>query len=304
MGEKTKYSYKMNQNAQNDKCKGSCIFNIDTCRGCTNKCDSCYPERNAMRKLFDIPVKVTQYYGKRQDQKGAWYRIGNSGDPATFWKHAEELVKKQQYKRFFCVTKLQTLKGYSGFFDKLQVSVDPLNKKHFKKTLANVLTILKKYPHVKIMLRIRSISTTDKKLIALMESAVEFANTHNLPVMETRMRFNSNARYDKYSLIRENYKWRNGYIRPHDGLRFITGANKYYDCDLNGGKCKNCSNCTLPWTNKQFNKKGEFIANEFEVVGIHKGKEYTFKTFKTKKGANNFIKNHCDETLFISGDAA
>ena len=41
------------------------------------------------------------------------------------------------------------------------------------------------------------------------------------------------------------------------------------------------------------------VKKYFEVVAVCKGKEYTFKTFKTLKGAKNFIKNHCDKTLII-----
>jgi len=302
MSEKTLYTNKMSQKAQNDKCKGGSVYNIDTWRGCKNACVDCYPKRLAMKKKFECPVKVTEFRGKRQDDENIWYRIGNSGDPATGWKHSEELAKKQGYKRVFCVTKLQSLKGYTGYFDKLQVSVDPFNEKHFYKTLTNVETLLKEYPAIKIILRIRSASTSNLKLTILQNEAVVFANLHNLPVMETRMRFLKKIRFEQFNLVAEDYEWRGGYFRPKHGKKFIVGAKRYYDCDLYGAKCANCSNCTLPWKTEQFEKKGEFIApfkKGYEVVGMLKGKEYTFKTFKTLKGAKNFIANHCDETLFI-----
>lgn len=258
-----------NRNKQNTKCKGSEIYNIDTFRGCPHKCESCYANRNSSIaiKNFNIPVKVEKFVGKLQED--AWYRIGNSGDPSMNWKYSEELVKKWGFKRNFCVTKLQTLKGFTGYFDKLQVSVDPLNSKHFFKTLENVATILKEYPLVKIMLRVRTVSTIDPDLLQLMDTVVKFANMNNLPIMETRMRFNNKGCFEKYSLCKEDYTWRQGYLRPHHGLKFLVGAKKYYDCDLYGKKCINCSNCTLPWTNEQFKKKGEFIAPS-DSVAIYK----------------------------------
>jgi len=260
MMSKETYGNQMNRNKQNTKCLGSEIYNIDTFRGCPHNCESCYANRNSSIsiKKFEIPVKVENFVGKLQ--KEAWYRIGNSGDPAMNWKYSEELIKEWKFPKFFCVTKLQSIKGFTGYFDRLQVSVDPLNTKHFFKTLENIKTLLKEFPKVKIMLRVRTVSTVDPDILMLQDTAVKFANTHNLPIMETRMRFNSKSAIEKYSLVAEDYKWRKGYIRPHDGLRFLVGAKKYYDCDLYGLKCANCSNCTLPWTNEQFKKKGEFIA--------------------------------------------
>lgn len=250
----------MSRNRQNTKCKGSAIYNIDTFRGCPNKCESCYAKRNSAItiKNFDKAVKVEKFVGKRQDD--IWYRIGNSGDPAMNWKYSEKLIRKWEFKQFFIVTKLQSIKGFTGYFDKLQVSVDPLNQKHFLKTLDNVKTLLLNYPHVKIVLRVRSVSTADITILTLQDAAVKFANSYNLPILETRMRFNNGNAFDKYNLIRKDYEWRGSYFRPHHGLRFLVGAKKYYDCDLYGKKCANCANCTSTWVDSQFEKKGEFIA--------------------------------------------
>ena len=257
---KETYNGVVNRNKQNAKALDSEIYNIDTFRGCPNKCESCYAKRNSAICVskFEIPVKVEKYIGKRQDE--AWYRIGNSGDPAMSWAYSEKIIKANGFKQFFCVTKLQSIKGFSGYFDKLQVSVDPLNKVHFVNTLANVETLIKEFPNVKIMLRIRSLSTTNQDILYLMDTAVKFANLHNLPVMETRMRFNRKDAAVKYHLVQEDYAWRGSTLKPNVGQRFLVGANKYYDCDLHGGKCANCSNCTATWSDKQFNKKGEFIA--------------------------------------------
>jgi len=267
---KETYGNYMSRNKQNTKTLGSAIYNIDTFRGCNLNCESCYAKKNSAKTIekFEIPVKVEKFVGKRQDD--TWYRIGNSGDPATGWKYSEELVKKQGFKKFFCVTKLQTLAGFTGFFDKLQVSVDPLNKKHFFRTLKNIETLLKDHPNVKIMLRIRSVSTINPDLLMLQDTAVKFANMHNLPVLETRMRFNRKDSIEKYNLSPDDYEMRSDKMtRPKHGEIFLVGAKKYYDCDLNGAKCENCSNCTLPWSTEQFQKKGEFIAPS-KSKGVYK----------------------------------
>jgi len=250
----------MSRNKQNTKCKGSAIFNIDTFRGCPNKCESCYAKRNCAITIqnFDKAIKVEKFVGKRQ--KDIWYRVGNSGDPATNWKYSEKLLKLWGFQQFFSVTKLQTIKGFSGFFNKLQVSVDPLNKKHFLKTLANIEILLKKFPEVKMVLRVRTVSTIDLDILMLQDTAIKFANMHNLPILETRMRFNNNTAFDKYNLVKSDYEWRGSYYRPLHGLKFLLGVKKYYDCDLFGMKCINCANCTNTWSKEQFDKEGKFIA--------------------------------------------
>jgi len=256
---RTLYNNKVNRNKQNTKCLGSAIYNIDTSRGCTHNCESCYAKKSAFTKEFTVPVRVEEFVGKRQDQ--AWYRIGNSGDPAFDWKHSEKLIKKNEFKKFFCVTKLQSIKGFTGFFENLQVSVDTLNEKHYQRTLDNIEKLLKKFPKVKIMLRIRSVSTTSLHLILLQQKAVDFANLYNLPVLETRVRFNRKDSIEKYQLDSTDYFMSKGkQTKPVWGKRFLTSAKKYYDCDLNGAKCENCGNCTQPWTDEQFEREGEFIA--------------------------------------------
>ena len=114
---------------------------------------------------------------------------------------------------------------------------------------------------MKIMLRIRSISTTNLRLMMLQNEAIYFANLYNLPVLETRVRFNRKDSREKYELSTEDYEMRaDKMTRPIHGKKFVIGAKKYYDCDLFGAKCESCSNCTLPWSKDQFKQKGEFIA--------------------------------------------
>jgi len=258
----TKPPYKNEEriNSQNNKMKGGNVMGSDTIKGCLNRCDSCLAKKNSCRVVhFETPVKITNFKGKAKDDY--WYRFGTAGDPGTDWKHSEKMVKEINPKKCFAVTKLLTLKGFTGFFENIQVSVDPLNEKHFYRTLSNVEKILKKFPKVKIILRLRSVSSTDLRLNMLQNEAVVFANLNNLPVMETRMRFNRKDSIEKYSLVKEDYFMSDGkQTKPVWGKRFIVGAKRYYDCDLYGAKCENCSNCTLPWTKEQFEKKGEFIA--------------------------------------------
>ena len=204
-------------------------------------------------------MRVTKYIGKADDK--SWYRFGTNGDPATSWKHSEKVINDLQPKNFFGVTKLQTLKGFTGIFKNLQVSVDPLNVKHFAKTLENVKTLLINYPDIRIVLRVRSCSTYSTSILELQDIAVKFANYYELPILETRVRFNRKDSIEKYNLCPNDYFMSSGkQTKPVWGKRFLVGVKKYYDCDLSGKKCKDCSNCTITWTQKQFKKKGAFIA--------------------------------------------
>jgi len=256
-------------NAQNEKVKGTNIHSSDTIRGCPNGCESCWAKRNSCRSIehFEKPIKVNHFKGKvKQDD---WYRFGNQGDPAIDWEHSEKVVKKLNIKKFFAVTKLLSLKGFTGYFKNLQVSVDPLNKTHFFRTLENVTKLMRDFPETRIVLRVRSCSTYDVGILILQDTIVKFANERGLPIMETRVRFNNKSAFEKYSLVKEDYHWNKGYYRPKNGLIFLTGVERYYDCDLYGLKCKNCSNCTSTWEDVQFHKKGNFIAPHREKEKYH-----------------------------------
>ena len=267
---KETYGKEIRLNKQNNKVKGTTIRSTDTIRGCANKCESCWAKKNTCRTIekFEVPVKVEKFVGKVSDTD--WYRFGNQGDPGTDWKFSEKTVKKLNIKNHFVVTKLMTLKGFTGFFNNLQVSVDPLMEKHFWNTLKNVETILKKYPQVRIVLRVRSCSSYNLRILSLQNTVVTFANINRLPIMETRMRFNRKDSIEKYDLVKEDYFMSTGkQTKPVWGKRFIIGADKYYDCDLYGAKCKDCSNCTSTWTTKQFERKGDFIAPS-KSKGVYK----------------------------------
>ena len=85
---KETYGNTMSRNKQNTKTLGSAIYNIDTFRGCPHACESCYAKKNSAKTIerFEVPVKVEKFVGARQDEY--WYRIGNSGDPATGWAYS------------------------------------------------------------------------------------------------------------------------------------------------------------------------------------------------------------------------
>jgi hypothetical protein len=91
----------------------------------------------------------------------------------------------------FIITKLQNLENFDPEVTKnLEVSVDPMMPTHFFNSLKNIETINDTWPgEVNIMLRIKSVSTYSDEINALQKIAVDFANKHDIPVLETRVRF-------------------------------------------------------------------------------------------------------------------
>ena len=258
---KDKYSNKMFINNQNGKGDGTQIMNIDTIRGCHLNCESCYAKRNSARTIekFEIPVRVEEYTGKVHEDR--LYRIGNYGDPCVNWKHSESLARKYNIENNFVVTKLTHLKGFTGYFKRLQVSVDTLQQGHFKLTLHNIKEVYSKFPDVKIVLRIRSLSSLDMVLMMRQQEAVDLANDLGIPVLDTRLRFQRKDAIDQYLLNEEDYEYRGSYLRPKHGKIFLEGVDKYYDCDLFGNHCASCRNCELTWEDNQYREDGNFIAD-------------------------------------------
>ena len=242
------YTDKISLNYQSGKVVGTKIQSIDFCRGCDNDCESCFALSNSRKtkKDFSIVVLANDIIGKTNPN--FVYRLGNRGDPAHNWKHNETKAKELGITNNFCVTKLQSIKGFSGYFTRLQVSVDPFNPKHFAITLKNITHILNKYPKVQIVLRVRSSNSKNESLNTLQEEAVAFANTHNLPILETRVRFRRQKdSVEKYQLNTENYHNYKGYLRPKNFNRFLQGVKKHSICDESGKYCKGCKNCLNLW---------------------------------------------------------
>ena len=256
------YADTMYINNQNGKMVGSKIINIDTIRGCPYGCVSCYAKKTSSRTIRDFAtfVRVQKFTGKVHPEYE--YRIGNQGDPCLDWKHSEELIQKYKITNIFVVTKLINLKGFTGFFTRLQVSVDPFDRAHFYQTLKNIDIVLKKYPQVKIVIRVRSCSTRRLDLMMLQKESVTFANMRKLPIMETRMRFKDKKAIEDFQLNEDDYEWNRSFLRPKHGLKFIPKVKRYYDCDLYGNHCANCQNCSITWDKKQHKKCGEFISDQ------------------------------------------
>jgi len=230
-------------NNQNRKAASTDIINVDTIRGCSNNCESCFAKRNCAItiKHFEIPVPILKYTGKIRPK--SYYRVGNFGDPATDWTHSEKLMVKYKFQNFFGVTKLQSLVGFTGVFDKLQVSIDTINKEHFKITIKNVKILRKKFPDIKIALRVRSLDTLDKVILKRQQKAVDFANHFMLPILETKMRFVRKSALTIYKLNPETYSWRNSYLRSNVGQSLLKGVDRHYVCDIKEKKCKGCKLC-------------------------------------------------------------
>lgn len=244
------YVAKMNLNLQNKKLDESNIYNIDTIRGCPNKCESCYAKKNSARNVehFEIPIKVEEFSGKVHPER--IYRIGCVGDPAWDWEHSEKLIKEYGIPQFFVVTKLQKIKGYTGFFKKMQVSLDPFNKVHMQRSMENILILLEQFPDIRVVTRIRSVKTQDETLAATQQQAVDFSNRFKLPVLETRMRFNDKKVIEKYKLDEKFYTWSGSLLIPALGKRILKGVKILYDCDLMKEGCAGCRNCEVPFNHK------------------------------------------------------
>ena len=232
------YTEQMSVNNQNKKASDTTILNLDTIRGCTNNCASCYAKKVSLKKHFNIPVPVKRYTGRPDLTKT--YRFGCCGDPSTDWNHTETLIKLYGFINYFMITKLQSLEGYTGLCNKLQVSVDPLNEEHFNITLQNVETLISKYPNIQIVLRIRSCASYSYGINFLMKKAMDFAKKYNLPVLETRTRFVTKSDLIKYCIQDKYYTFRKGYFRPNKGTSFLKTS---YVCDLKEKSCKGCKNC-------------------------------------------------------------
>lgn len=237
------YSSKLFLNRQNAKVLDTPIISCDTIRGCTNDCAECYAKKLSSRLIsnFNIPVKVTQYTGKVYPEN--IYRIGNYGDPATDWSHTETMLKEYNLvANSFCVTKLQSIEGFSGLVKNLQVSLDPLNIKHFRTTLNNLDKI--KSSELNIVLRIRSLDTFNPEAMMLMNLGVLYANKNNFTVLETRLRFKSKeSAITKYELNPKSYEFRKSWLRPKVGIKFLKGVDSHKVCDLKDTKCAGCRNC-------------------------------------------------------------
>lgn len=239
----TPYATELNLNNVNKKIKGTSIVGIDTFRGCEHDCLDCYANRMSRisRKDFAHAVPVLKFNGKIQPHK--IYRFGTVGDPDHDWGHTSFVVKTMKDKgldKYFFISKLQSIEGIDPDHVKnLQVSVDPLNKKHFFKSLKNVLAIR---GHVdNIAIRLRTINSKNRDINRLMSVAILFAQKHNIPILETKIKFSKKSYLEDlecfdYERIHSTYQTRGSILRD----QFATMPS----CDpFNTGSCIGCYNC-------------------------------------------------------------
>ena len=183
---------------------------LDTSRGCKNFCNECYAQSLAKVAGLDFPnpkkVTLTGDFLKLSpsEQKSIW-RIGTSGEPnwnpntnKMDWAWTNEQIRNvnlhvpEAQGQLFLITKLQSLENFDPtVMRNLEISVDPFNPEHFFKTMKNVETLKEMDPTINLTMRIRSVSTQSDEINALQKIAVDFANKHDLSVLETRMRFKS-----------------------------------------------------------------------------------------------------------------
>ena len=239
--------------SQNSKGEKSLIIQSDTIRGCKNACKSCFAEKLATKSniCFDTPVKVLKLKGKIKSN--IMYRFGTAGDPATCWNHSENLIKakwlNEDSKNMCIITKLQSIEGFTGYFNNLQVSVDPLNKAHFFKTLRNVKILTSKFNNLNIVLRIRSTNSNSYEVQKLQKIAIKFANLNDFKVLETLMRFTSKQQLTEASANTTTYKWERNYYRFQQ-LSNLEGVKRHFICDSKHLGCAACNLCKNIWKTK------------------------------------------------------
>jgi len=229
----------------NKKIKGTNIAGIDTFRGCRHDCLDCYARKMSKiaRKDFGHAVPVIKFTGKIIPEKT--YRFGTVGDPDHDWAHTSFIVRTMKdlgLKNYFFITKLQSIVGIeSGDIRNVQVSLDPLNKKHFFKTLKNIRDITGKIDN--IVIRLRTVRTHNRDINRLQNIGVAFTEKHKLPILETKMKFSKKRYIDDLEL--------HGYERINNGFQ-IKGSilrdfkKDIMSCDeFNTGSCTGCDICPV-----------------------------------------------------------
>jgi len=237
-------------------------------------------EINILKEAKD---KIT-HWTKQLDEMGrvgvdkTFLRIGVVGDPASNWEHTNEVMKKKLngkgFENVVYVSKLQRIDGFDpSVIKNMHVSVDPFNKEHMDKTMANVLALKKRDPDLNIVLRIRSFDSKNPELMGNLKQAVQFANDNDLPVLETKMRYTktvatllemNTASYHETDGVNikanHNFLGTGGYDAKEKKAFKNEGnalkANKYYECDKLLEGCQSCGNCVKTiLLNKAFKKE-------------------------------------------------
>ena len=228
----------------NKKIKGTDIVGIDTYRGCNHACIDCYANRMSKisRKAFTSPVPVINFTGKIRKDK--IYRIGTVGDPDHDWDHTSSIVKEMKrlgLQKCFFISKLQSIDGIDFEVVKnIQVSLDPLNKRHFFKTLRNIKKILDK--DCNLMIRLRAVQTKNQDINRLQRVGINFARKYKIPLLETKVKFSKSKYLDAlelygYERINSTYQVKGSILKKQK----IPGV---LSCDeFNRGSCIGCNIC-------------------------------------------------------------
>ena len=247
-GEVSPYSGTLSLSNVNKKIKGTDVVGIDTFRGCHHDCLDCYANKMSKisRKDFSHAVPVTNFTGRVLPEKT--YRFGTSGDPDHDWEHTSFIAKTMVdlgMKSYFFITKLQSIEGIDPkYVRNIQVSLDPLNEKHFHKTVNNIERLLASPDRdaFNIYIRLRTVKTKNMDIWRLMKAGILFAEMHELPILETKMKFSKKRYIDELSLV--------GYTRKHGTYQFEGSAlsvfteTKAIRCDEKGtGSCVGCNTC-------------------------------------------------------------
>jgi len=235
--------WKLNQS--NAKTQGSDVRSSDTVWGCANACKDCYARRCAMRDSGTFRPTLCNLTGR--PIPGQVYRFGTMGDAATDWTHTHKQIqckRTEGMNAYFIITKLQHYSEHARAHP-LQVSLDPLTPKETQRTLRNLRRLLAK-PHQPIMLRIKSIATSDPILIGRQTRYLAFARKHNLPVLETPWRTFRKTNLTQYNMLRFMYAWIKNNYRMLGSFLYTLPSGAYADikvCDLRGEGCAACGIC-------------------------------------------------------------
>jgi hypothetical protein len=223
------------------KQEGSPIIGTDTIKGCRNNCFRCYANRISRfhRKVFIKPVKC---FVLGSPDPEIVYRFGTFGDPATDWHwtfHELDRLRGKGMHRFYLVTKLQNVEGFRDDPSLcVHVSFDLLNPHQLARTMRNFDAV-----GAKSVIRLKSIRSGHRALMARQAEAIEFAGERNVPILETR--FYTNVKGDLRLLRMEGYKKKGTLFKyPGSVLQDCFALEGHRTCDRrNTGKCRDCLNC-------------------------------------------------------------
>ena len=224
------------------KQKGSPIIGTDAIKGCRNDCFRCYANRMSRfnGKVFSEPVLC--FVVGIPDPKLV-YRFGTFGDPAEDWEWTFRELDRLQgrgMRKFYVLTKLQSIDAFRNDPELcLHVSFDPLNQEQLDITKQNFDAIV-----AKRIVRLKSIRSGHKIIMARQEDVIAFAQERNAPLLETR--FYTNVRDDLRLLRMQGYKKKGSLFKyPGSVLEDCFGLKDHHRiCDKsNSGKCLDCLNC-------------------------------------------------------------